>query len=159
MDRNFSFIMDVEARIERRKEISNNLVSRFLDVEAEKRGKYFFNEVADHQEVWTVWDGEVLPEYETSIGKWAINCWPHRAFAREFHSKTIKDPQFVPIPIDAFIDDVIKPNIDTLELMIFPVAVNHTALCMEPNAFISRLLEEYNRIYGEVPKLYFNQSC
>ncbi len=154
MKYNSSSIMDVENRISRRKKIPSELISRFNCVEYEKRGKYFFNEVADHQEIWTVWDDEVLPEYETSTGKWAIHCWPHERFARAFHSKTIDVPQFVQIPINAFIDDVINPNIETLELMIFPVGIDQTALCMEPSAFIKRLLGEYNRIYGEIPDQY-----
>ena len=144
-------IDDVETRIARRKNMSSVKADAIMKADADKREKYFFNQVADMQEVWTVWDDDVIPIY---MGEKAenIRVWPDEIFAKNCHFESIDNPVITPIPIDDFLDKILQ-NEPGVELAIFPLRNEGLCKISPLDYFATRLSNEIAR-YQLPPQLY-----
>ena len=147
----FSNILSSTMRKSNRKCLPSDIVHHMVQSDFDSRAKYFFNEVAEHQEIWTIWDDGVLPEYYTQEGTLVIYCWPHEQFARNFYSSVLSDPIAVPIPINDWVDDILLSLPEKCHLGVFPIN-NNPMLVMDQSEFVEKLFFQYHRIVGNHPE-------
>ena len=141
-------IDDVETRIARRSPMAEQKFDALMKADPDQREKYFYNQCADHQEVWIVWDDDILPIYNGERGE-LINVWPDQEFAKKCHFPSVKNPKVTPIPLNDFMDKFLQkePNV---ELSIFPIGPNSLTKVIQIESFAITLSNELAR-YQTIP--------
>lgn len=119
----FDSVPDVENRLAMRKVASNEFISAMKKMSAESRYMFFTRETAWRQEVWTLWDGNELPEMKYDDG-WTVPVWTHRELALESSNnpswlEVFSAPKAVPIPIDHWIDKFLLKEFEPDEVTLF----------------------------------------
>ena len=132
----------VDVRVARRSPLKDATVLAICNSTAEQRLEYAIKRIADMQEVWTVWEGDKLPEFEGEQG-YVVWCWPDREFAERAHSSTLTDPQIVPIPINDFLDEVLSAS--NCDVGVFPMDITSRMRVMTPDDFAAAIGNESAR--------------
>lgn len=141
-------VMDVETRTKRRKSLSDPQIDSLVTASPETRQKYLIDQIADNHELWVVFDGQELPTFESSQND-VVHVWPNREFASLFRSKTIANPEVVPIPIDDWIDDVLyAPNLEPVDIAYFPVGLGKPVVMSDQDEFLRLVSSEWIRRFG-----------
>lgn len=141
-------IFDVETRIKRRIDPSIEMMDGFSKASALKRQKHTLEMIVTHQEVWTVWDGNQLPTYETE-GNPAMDIWPYKKAAELFHRQDVCNPQFVPIPLDDWINEILfTNNTDPVDISYFPSGNKKQVMVSDKDEFLRLVQNEWTNQYG-----------
>lgn len=147
----FKNVLSQPVRVEHRRDISEKEYLGVVSSAAEQRKKYTLNEIADHCEIWTAWDGDELPTFESSLND-VIDIWPHRLFAERLSAPNEGDWRMVPIPIDEFIDELLFSDDRAIDVALLPIGTNSEVIMMTREGFATELAQEWSRIYGPIPK-------
>lgn len=136
---------DLSERMKRRSELSKEILGEIYSKTHIEREKYFFNEVVNYEEVWTLWDGEELPEFQTEEGSWVLHVWPHKQFVQIYDAPSIASPQIIPIPIDAWVNDILFNSADDISVSVFP-SNSIPVSVMRKEEFIERIYSEFVKV-------------
>jgi len=143
-------VSNFDVRASNRRRLSAAEVSALSKASSIERQKYTINSIAFHEELWTIWDGNELPLFESTAND-VLHIWPHQQFAEQFASPTIADPRSVPIPLDDFLDEILLlENGDPTDVAYFPIGTGKEAIFGSSSEFASLVSIEWRRTYGKV---------
>lgn len=142
----FPLSFTLDERIERRVPLNEKKVLAIWAEKPEKRLKYFFSKIVEHEELWTLWENEELLEYALSNDCWGIPVWPNKEFADKF-ARTTKSTNWrcIPIPLDDFINDVIFAGEAPSETIIFPQKLDEYSYVQGHDTFVESIKNEFKK--------------
>ena len=138
--------LTLEERIAARAGLDHRKVDTVWSQTHEKRKKYFFPEIANHEELWTLWENEALTEYGLSEGRWGVPVWPNKEFVSKFADvSNIENYNIIPIPLDDFMNEIVFSESVPSEIIIFPQKLDHYVEVCDHVAFINQVKNELGR--------------
>ena len=138
--------LDTDTRISRRKKLSKDKIDGLLNTPPEKRSAYSYSQIAESEEIWTLWEPKGLTEFSIK-NEAAIFVWPHEEFVINFSKQLSQnlDYKTIPIPMNDFIDEILFYKASEYLLGIFPTVPNEKAIIHSPEEFLMSLKHEISR--------------
>jgi len=139
--------LSLEERISRRSELTLEKTEALLNADFDDKEKYFFNEVSNNEEVWTLWESGQLMEFSLANNVWGVCAWPNEVFVRKFAiTLGLESYDVVPIPINDFLDEVIFNQNPASDVIIFPIEVNAKSNVCSAEVFAEKLSNTSRRM-------------
>jgi len=138
--------LDTDTRVSRRRKLSQDKIVGLLNTNPEKRSAYSYSQIAENEEIWTLWEPEGLTEFNLK-DEVAIFIWPHKEFAINFSKQLSQNLEYktIPIPMNDFISEILFTKATTYLIGIFPTVPNEKAIIHTPEEFLTSLKHEISR--------------
>ena len=129
--------LTVDERIKAREDFDLAGVKSFFQTTVEDRSRLTYKIFSMKEEVWTAWDSEGLYEFYCEDEKVAVPVWPFESIARFGLTRAfdVSAINFVPIPLDDFIDEVVFASLQPYRIAISPLAGGEAAIVHGPLDF------------------------
>lgn len=145
----FPETLDVETRIARRQSLSDEFVKSICASNATDRYEYAIETICTNQELWTVWiDDRGLMVWGSENMGFTTNIFPNIEFAKVFLRHSRPTPEFIPVPIDDFIDEL-GPRLlqQSCNVALFDVPNSNSSIVLSVNDFVLDLVGAWEHVY------------
>ncbi len=138
----------LEERQKRRKKLHPEEIKNVCAMSMYDRYAYFVKRICFNEEVWALFDDAGLQSFLFNE-KWCIPFWSHDEIGStvlhvEHLSENLRNPKFVPIPIDDWINEILWEDMrpDNVHLFIQPVPNNDSRI-VSVDDFLEDFVAEY----------------
>lgn len=140
-------VATIESRLAKRKNLSEDKCKRLISFSPQRRQNYTIRTIVEHQEVWTRWEGDELPMFESSQNA-IVHIWPHQELASQFNDDKLESPKCVPIPLNDWIDEILFVDDSKMDVGYFPIDMKKPVMMSSKEEFLYLLLDEWEYKYS-----------